>query len=147
MLFLDKIPVLAENEERSFLADKVAPTFQQDEVVDVNEVVAEDDSFPLSPQTSRLSSGGGFSTPLSTPTTPSTPRTSTPCTSTASHSPSNRHTNPNWLPDMKKNFRSLVIDQCCARTKDAVDMNEDIKVMDLPPLFLNDAKVARDVFN
>lgn len=28
-----------------------------------------------------------------------------------------------------------MIDQCCARTKDAVDTNEDIKVMDLPPLF------------
>ena len=126
--------MLAENEERSFLADKVAPTFQQDEVVDVNEVVAEDDSFPLSPQTCRSNLGEGFSAHLSTPTTPSTPRTSTPGTSTTSQS--NRHTNPNWLPDMKENFMSLVIDQCCLRTNDAVDMNEDIKVLDHPPLFL-----------
>ena len=61
-------------------------------------------------------------TPQPNPTRVSCASGSTPA------SPSTPHTYPNWLGDLKKGFRSLVIDKCSYRTRQAVDNNEDIKV-------------------
>ena len=38
------------------------------------------------------------------------------------------HTNPNWLPNLTTNFLSVVVDKCSARSRQALEANEDIQV-------------------
>ena len=38
------------------------------------------------------------------------------------------NTNPDWCKNLKANFKSLIINKCCQRTRQAVDNNEDIEV-------------------
>ena len=39
------------------------------------------------------------------------------------------HTNPDWCRNLKSSFRTLIVSKCCQRTKDAVEINEAIKVL------------------
>ena len=45
------------------------------------------------------------------------------CPSTAT-----THTNPNWCKTLRQNFKTLIVSNCCKRTRDAVEKNENIKV-------------------
>ena len=38
------------------------------------------------------------------------------------------HTNPDWMMDLKKNFHLEIANSCSARTRAAVENNEDIEV-------------------
>ena len=38
------------------------------------------------------------------------------------------NTNPEWCKNLKANFKSLIINKCCLRTREAVDNNEYIEV-------------------
>lgn len=38
------------------------------------------------------------------------------------------HSNPNWLPDLKKNFMTEIIEPCSTKTKEAVRANAYIEV-------------------
>ena len=67
--------------------------------------------------------------PVSPPMTPRTDPTGASGTSGSSPAaPVTPHTYPNWLSDLKKQFRVLIIDKCNFRTRQAVDNNEKIKV-------------------
>ena len=41
------------------------------------------------------------------------------------------HTEGDWLQDLKANFASKIISGCSARTREAVDKNEDVEVLSL----------------
>ena len=84
-----------------------------------SEVSRETAAYPGSPVTPQTNPTLGCRASGSNPSSPVTP-----------------HTYPNWLGDLKKGFRSLVIDKCSFRTRQAVDNNEDLKVKKSNSMYL-----------
>ena len=103
---MDQIQVDINAEEQRLVTDMFAATNTEEQLPDTNT----DDSFELRDNTEDIRDADFEEISVSRPPT------QTP------------HTNPNWLRNLKTNYNSDVVDKCSQRTRQAIEMNEDIKV-------------------